>query len=140
MIFVQRRVSHLVLQQYFLMNLAIDIHITQTDCAYLSWWMIGRLASVYMMSCLCQWICDSAAKFTKHLMTILWQFYDILHTYANVLIHKTSYDNFMTKILRSLFRCLMTFQIIRFQRHPTRKILLYWFIIPLIQLYIVLVI
>jgi len=38
---------------------------------------------------------------------ILGQFYDILHTHANVLIHKTSYDNFTTKILRSLFRCLM---------------------------------
>jgi len=48
-----------------------------------------------------------AAEFTKHLMTILRQFYDILHTNANVLIHKTSYDNFMTKILRSLIRCLM---------------------------------
>jgi len=33
---------------------------------------------------------------------ILGQFYDILHTHANVLIHKTSYDNFTTKILRSL--------------------------------------
>jgi len=40
-------------------------------------------------------------------MTFLRQFYDILHTYANVLIHETSYDNFTTKILRSLFRCLM---------------------------------
>ena len=46
------------------------------------------------------------AKFTKHLRTFLWQFYDILHTHANVLIHKTSYDNFTTKVLRSLFRCL----------------------------------
>jgi len=47
-------------------------------------------------------------KFTKHLRTILGQFYDILHTHANVLIHKTSDDNFTTKVLRSLFRCLMT--------------------------------
>jgi len=38
---------------------------------------------------------------------ILGQFYDILHAHANVLIHKTSYDNFTTKILRSFFRCLM---------------------------------
>jgi len=58
-------------------------------------------------------------------MTILRQFYDILHTYANVLLHKTSSDNFTTKTLRSLFRCLMTFQIIRFQHHPTRKTSLY---------------
>jgi len=28
-------------------------------------------------------------------MTILRQFYDILHTYATVLIHKTSYDHFL---------------------------------------------
>jgi len=75
------------------------------------------------------------AKFTEHLGTFLQQFYDILHTYANVLIHKTSYDDFATKILRSLFRCLTTFQIIRFQHHPTRKTFLYLFIRPLIQLY-----
>jgi len=73
-------------------------------------------------------------------------------------IHKTSYDsfatilwhfahvrqsansqnilwNFTTKILRSLFMCLMTFQIMRFQHHPTRKTSLYQFIRPLIQLY-----
>jgi len=41
----------------------------------------------------------------------LGQFYDILHTDANVLIHKTSYDNFTTKILPPLFRCLMTIEI-----------------------------
>ena len=42
----------------------------------------------------CAWQQDltkPAAKFTKHLMTILRQFYDILHTFANVLIHETSY-------------------------------------------------
>jgi len=77
----------------------------------------------------------SGAKFTKHLWTFLRQFYDILHTYANVLIHKTFYDNFATKILQSLFKCLTTFQIIRFQHHPTRKAFLYRFIRPLIQLY-----
>jgi len=49
---------------------------------------------------------NSVAKFTKHIMTTLQQFYDILHTYANVLIHKTSYGNFTTKILRSLLRVL----------------------------------
>jgi len=54
-------------------------------------------------------------------MTILLKFYDILHTYTNVLIHETSYNNFTTDILRSLFRYLMTFQIIQFQHHPTRK-------------------
>jgi len=75
------------------------------------------------------------AKFTTHLMTIWRQFYKILHTYANVLIHKTSCDNFTTNILRSLFGCLMTFQIIRFQHHPTRKTSLYRFIRLLIQLY-----
>ena len=32
-------------------------------------------------------------------MTILRQFHAILHTYANVLIHKTSYNNFTIKIL-----------------------------------------
>jgi len=61
-------------------------------------------------------------------MTFLRQFYDILQTYANVLIHKTSYDNFTTKISRSLFRCFTTFQIIRFQHQPTRKTFLYRFI------------
>ena len=45
-------------------------------------------------------IYNSGAKFTKHVKTILEQFYDILLTHANVLIHKTSYDNFTTKVLR----------------------------------------
>jgi len=32
-------------------------------------------------------------------------------SYDNVLIYKTSYDNFTTKMLRPLFRCLMTIEI-----------------------------
>ena len=79
------------------------------------------------------WI--TGAKFTKHLRTILRQFYDILHTHANVLIQKSSYDNFTTEILRLLFRCFMTFRFIRFHHHPTNKTFLYLFIRPLIQLY-----
>jgi len=49
---------------------------------------------------------------------ILGQFYNnfmtfctCMQAYYNVLIHKTSYDNFMTKILRPFFRCLMTIEI-----------------------------
>jgi len=108
----------------------MDYHIDVDPC------IMNYLLLLFKNSKHCFFTCRKpGAKFTKHLRTILGQFYDILHTNANVLIRETSYDNFTTKILRSLFRCLMTFQFIRFHHHPTRKTSLYLFIKPLIQLY-----
>jgi len=65
-------------------------------------------------------------------MTFLRQFYDILHTYANVLIHKTSYDNFTTKIFLGVLRHSKLYDSNIIQQW---KISLYRFIRPLIQLY-----
>jgi len=78
----------------------------------------GRMVSFVAEKCLYYQL---GAKFTKHLRTILGQFHDILHTYANVLIHKTFYDNFTTKILRNFLGVLWHFNLYTIPTSSNKK-------------------
>jgi len=93
----------------------------------------------------------STLAYCNHVLILLLQFFfsflNILFTindfifnswYITVTLGPNSQNilrQFYDRNLRSLFRCLMTFQVIQFQHHPTRKTSLYRFIRPLIQLY-----
>jgi len=133
--------------RYVLMTWLADRQL-QTDCAVMLRCRRTRIIAAHILYC--DWL--TLGALTVHLQVELrlgfhvglalvrWysliensQQYNLLPTCGQ--IHKTSYDNFTTKILRSLFRCLISFRIIRFQHHPTRKTSLNRFIRPLIQLY-----